>query len=354
MTLIATYKKFDIPVLLGDVLITGGGKESYCKKINKVSSNFVIGWTGRKLNAVTVLKPLFETFGNKKVSMKEVEEFLLSFDTSQFIGDENENKLLMSGWIIDDEEYSFLWNGNYNNFETKELFFDEGNGIFLGSGSNFFEGLLQESEEVPIHTSNSDLYFQAVGSVLKEVCALTNGEYPATNKSWRNGFGFAYEVLIYDGNRFNYLDNILYLTVDVQTTKDWEIIKYSVVPYIYHHKVYGNISLFQVSKNVEGSDDIWQNYVGKGYGNDVKGHLMIETAIWGKVRVLSYKSQCYCLTIRIINQSKNKVIPGFLGFIGNEFFTVEQNTNLATFKFSPTFHSIIQNIIDNSRDAKWF
>lgn len=348
MTLIAAYKENEVPILLGDVLTTNAFKsEFHCKKIIKISSNFVIAWTGMKSYAMDVLKSLMQQFQDKLVTMNEVEKFLLNFDISSFLEDEN---LTLIGWVIDDKTYCFEWFSNLNKYEYKEIYYLENErGFFAGSGSKFFEGLLQESEESTYESSTSNQELQALGKVLKEVCALTNAEYLAVDKSWRQGFGFGYEILFYNGKSFVYVDDILYFTLDIYTTEDWTLSQYTVCPYFYRYKTFGNISLFQVQKNLDSFNDIHQYYVGKGFGNDVENYLMIQNSIRGKQMILSNKANCYCLTIRIINGKK--AIPFFLTVFGkkNDLIKLDQKGNSTIFGFSPSFHKLIQSYIDNNK-----
>lgn len=348
MTLIAAYRENETPILLGDVLITNRfNDEFHCKKIVKISPNFVIGWTGMKSYAMSVLKELFFKFKNKIVTMKEIERFLLEFDTSKFLDDEN---LTMLGWVIEEKQYCFEWFSEVNKYDYKEIYYLESEkGFFAGSGSDFFEKLLKESKNFYYEFSASNQQIQALGKVLQEVCSLTNAEYLATDKSWRERFGFGYEVLIFNGKEFNYLDNILYFTLDAFTTEDWELLKYEVLPYLYRYKTFGNISLFQIQKNTKDRADIHQHYVGKGYEKDVQSFLELQNAIRGKQLLLSNKAAYYCLSIRIINGKK--VMPCFLGIFGNDnnLFNLNQKGNLTMFEFSPIFHSILQKTIEANK-----
>lgn len=352
MTLIAAYKEYDIPILLGDVLITSGGSEFHCKKINKITPNFVIGWTGLKINAMSVIRQLFRTFGGKQVSMQDVENFLLNLDTSQFLGAENEIKLNMLGWVVDNnKKYCFGWYSALNNDEYKQLIFLDENekGLFAGSGSKFFEGLLQDRANFNFHSPQLTPYSKAVGRVLNEICALTNAEYLAIDKSWRNGFGFAYEVLIYDGEEFNYLNNIMYFTLNIFTASDWKILNYEVLPILYRYRTYGNISLFQISNNGINNNETHQYYVGRGYDNDAKKHVEFITAVEGHLPILTPKSNYYCLTIRTINQ--NKCCVGMMTIFGNNntFFRINYKNNYVIFSFSPTFHRLLKDSIEANK-----
>lgn len=290
MTLIAAYKVHNTPILLGDVLITGGASETHCKKINKISANFVIGWTGRRINALAVLKDLYKVFGGKRVSMSEVERFLVEYDTSSF-------QLIMSGWVINEGEHCFVWNSGYNEMGVKELVYDEeGNGFFNGSGGNFFQSLLNE-KLAHGESPGMNNYTKAKMRALSEMCSLTNGEYLAVDRTWRDRFGFSYEALIYNGKEFKYIDDILFFTLDMLIDENRKLRDLKVVSMFYRYKNFGKYSLFQISRAKEGPTDLY--CVGTGLESPQQIEHLI--TLRGGAKPLRLQSRYYCLTARVYN-----------------------------------------------------
>src|SRR5438477_1144938 len=124
MTLVAAYKVDDVPLLLGDFLITSGELSGTRKKIHFISPNFVVGWSGDLWAARPVLKALHDQFDNAHVQYGTLEKLLTQFPTEE-LGSLN---VQIVGWVVDDEARCFLWRSDY----PSELFYD--NEYFIGSG----------------------------------------------------------------------------------------------------------------------------------------------------------------------------------------------------------------------------
>ena len=65
MTLVAAYKHFEVPVLVGDMAVTMSGDHKFRtlrKKIYRISPNFVIGWTGHQYYCKKNNKLIMEGF----------------------------------------------------------------------------------------------------------------------------------------------------------------------------------------------------------------------------------------------------------------------------------------------------
>lgn len=205
MTLIAAYRPHGIPVLLGDFLITGGGSETSNKKIYRVSSNFVIGWTGYKILAATVLRQLLDNFQDRVVTVAEIERFLVNYEIEQSSLDQ----LLLIAWIVENNNpRCFLWNYAY----PRELFYQAE--CFAGSGEEKFKELkTRDSLEGSWNMLKTNVEL-AIQSTLIKAAELYSDEI-LDKMNRRQGFGYGYELLYFDGTQFRYLDNIAYLGMDI-------------------------------------------------------------------------------------------------------------------------------------------
>lgn len=83
MTLIAGFRSFDTPVLIGDFLITDGdAKSGLQKKVLLVADNFALAWTGHLLAADSVVKSLQSSLDLAAVTLKSVRAILTDPATS--------------------------------------------------------------------------------------------------------------------------------------------------------------------------------------------------------------------------------------------------------------------------------
>ncbi len=191
MTLIAAYRPYGIPVLFGDFLITGGVVKSTNKKIYKISPNFVIGWTGRKIEALGIFRDIFSKFEDKVVTIREVEEFLTRIPEDKYA-----QNLHLIGWVIDKKApYCFLWNIQY----PQELFFAPYHTD--GSGSEKFNELMMQDVAGSPFESLETITQQAIYSVLSKATQLYSDEAMERINQGR-GFGHGYELLYFNGPEF--------------------------------------------------------------------------------------------------------------------------------------------------------
>jgi hypothetical protein len=344
MTLIAAYQEYDTPLLVGDVLITTPfGDEYHTKKIHKISPNFVIGWTGYRDNAMQILPKIYKKFGGKRVQISEIEEYLLNYDVSRFIGkDEWEDKLILSGWVINDEKYCFKWSDLFNHSGLTQLAYPSiKEGTINGSGAKFFKNLLKEKPTINILAPEMSDYAKAVFQSLKEVGALINGEYLADDTSWRNRFGFGYEILAYDGKEFKYVDTITTITVNVLLDDNANITHQNIAPNFFKYKNLGNLSLIQ--KSLLGSSDIYQYFISRGWDSKTYLENLIESH---RYQILPPQSDYYCLTIRFFNPN---LCHGLFAVFhaNNPFMKVSYIKGIVVFSFSPDFHNLLKEIIES-------
>src|ERR1700733_11581611 len=130
MTLVAAFPMREIPVLIGDFLLTDNQVNAnhmfiptrpelqyvastpkkrriagLRKKIHKVGERLVVGFTGDFLPGEKLLKALINQFGNKSPTKTELEKFLAE------IAIINKHKTKLVGWIWENRPLCFEWDG---------------------------------------------------------------------------------------------------------------------------------------------------------------------------------------------------------------------------------------------------
>ena len=339
MTLIAAYKTEGVPVLLGDFLITRDDSdiETHRKKIHKISSNFVVGWTGSLFTATRFYRDLYSAFENQIVTKNAVENFLVTYDTEIFIGKD----LVILGWIAEEKEnYCFRWRADY----SEMVFYDEQyEGFFHGSGSEFYENLLKEKGNINYGGQN-DNYDKAIFTVLNEVSALTNAEYLTTNKSWRNRYGFAYEILYLKDGGFKYVDDVFFTTIDILVDDNGDPIDPSVAQFLpeldhllYKYRNFEKFSLVQIFNPNNNSTDLCL------INGITSGTEDIQKFIEQGIKLLPFESFYKCFTYRILDIDKRFIDGGSVILHGDSSLIEILQTEKGTFfLLSPEFYKIIK------------
>lgn len=234
MTLIAAYRPLGVPVLLGDFLITGGEKFSTSKKIYRISKNFVVGWTGRKYQAATILRRLFEEFEDKVVTKEQVESYLVSLPEKEIRGD----MLHIIGWIIDENPVCFLWNSLFHH----KLFYEPY--VASGSGSDeFIRQFTQKTMQVGVESTTIKVKDAILSTLMLTGNLYSDEMLERLNR--KKGFGHGYEILYFDGNEFLFLDDVLFIGADFIIDPEqhsFEMIQYNTH---FHYYCFGSHSLMR-------------------------------------------------------------------------------------------------------------
>lgn len=137
MTLLAAFTAFEIPILVGDLLITRNfSRDSTRKKIHILSSNCVIGWTGFLDSAEIVFKKLFEEIDSNNCELSVLEETLTSFSADEFKG----SPVKLVGWIVEETVRCFRWDSRI----PKRLNFPES--AFDGSAGVVLQNMMEDTE----------------------------------------------------------------------------------------------------------------------------------------------------------------------------------------------------------------
>ncbi len=215
VTLIAAYRENGIPILLGDFLTSAGGQPvGQKKKAHLISQNLVIAWTGYVLAAQPVLHDLYTEFNARLVTKSELEHFLKNYPLKNF----GSLDVRLIGWLIDDGQHCFRWNSLY----PQELFYDEYH--YDGSGDKTFEKLAGPGSGQGVADKES-IKVAIAGSLTLTGKLITDELLFRRNQS--SGFGHAYEILYFDGEKFKYLDKVMYVLADLLFDENSKVAKYN-------------------------------------------------------------------------------------------------------------------------------
>lgn len=295
MTLIASFRQNGIPVLVGDLLISGFDYDVPRKKIVRINDQFVVGWAGSLWDAHKIMIPDIRTrFASNSPTRGELDEYFAAIDVSQFYGE-----LVLVGWGVDAEGvYPYRWKGGKN--VNGQFRCDISENYIEGTGSKFFE---EELEHIPLKSHGQiqepDDLEKATSSVLVVMTRLTNGEYLSVDKSWREQFGFGWETLIYNGRSFEYLSDILYLTIDFEIDQLHKIRGYRVLPDLRRYTSFGDWSVLDIRS--EGSD-LHRHLIGEPDDDKeaVERKQAGLIAIYGSIAYRLPKIKKICVTYRFI------------------------------------------------------
>jgi hypothetical protein len=232
MTLVSAFRSFDQPVLLGDFLITRQGESfSLRKKLRRLSDRLVVGWTGHLIAAQRILRELEPLASGPGMSRDALSLFLTDFETPEGTG------IALTGWIADqDVPEAFKWGSSYR----QEVFWGEP--WHLGSGGQTIEAMAGEGLRSPGESRPSPL-----GALVSVITRLLADEVRAqANRTL--GFGHAYEALYWAGDRFLYLDNILYLTLLAAFDDQGKLESLELKDPAYKYSARGELAVITISR----------------------------------------------------------------------------------------------------------
>lgn len=230
MTLIAAFPVHGVPVLVGDLLLTADadeGSQSFLptvpeaaarlpetigarvagvtKKVHLIGTRLAVAWCGRRFVASAVIRRLYEEFSSSEATTERLTDILASFIDNQ---DENISIQLI-GWIVDPIPRCFRWNSMW----PSELFFNDAD--FDGSGENMFRETLNLPREARASYGHGISSPQEAAFYLLAKTSNLVAREIWTADTLANRFGYCYDIAIFDGARFRYLDQIAYFTWQV-------------------------------------------------------------------------------------------------------------------------------------------
>jgi hypothetical protein len=194
-----------VPVLLGDALITGAGRQGARRKLHLMSSNFAVGWTGHLIAARMVVEELAREFTGRSVTLEQVRQNLSQHTAEEF----GPMTVHLVGWLVDDKPRAFLWKSS----SPHEIFEDDE--YLDGSGADAFKAHLMGArvagqERTIWDTINSALY----------IAGRLHADELTVRFARSQGFGYAYEILYFHEGTFHPLTNVLYVVGEFRFNRD--------------------------------------------------------------------------------------------------------------------------------------
>ena len=225
MTLIAANKFCETPVLFGDTLISGPSDivepvptqpthnfvkffknadivpVGFRKKIYIISQNLVVGWTGHLVVAKNILSQINSQFEGTHVTLEAFEKFMKQMHDFE----NNDMMVLIIGWLINGENsHCFLWNSSF----PGELFYDDR--FYIGSGEHFAEELMKPFDMSSSSENFDSLAEKAIFCSLAKLSTALTSEI-VSGKNLLDYFGFIYELIYFDRDKFKQVNKITYL-----------------------------------------------------------------------------------------------------------------------------------------------
>jgi hypothetical protein len=224
MTMIAAFRINDVPVLMGDFLVSDklrGVKHSYIstmphlsqaqpepgrsrvrsliKKIHKIGDRLVVGFTGRLNEGTDLMKELHKRYGTSKaIRYRDLQSFLSS---QRFSGEKN---MELIGWIWEERPLCFHWK------EVNPELLNIVPSAYTGSGGKHFHDEIMRADFCGISDQLKTAVEKAIyisttkaGKVL--MCELTGGR-----NITEHAYGFGAEAIYWDGAKFSYVENVVF------------------------------------------------------------------------------------------------------------------------------------------------
>jgi hypothetical protein len=210
MTLIAGFEFNESPILIGDLVLSAGNRRTALRrKVVRVSDRFAISWSGNSRTADTFFRRMEKKFQNRTYTFKNVRKFLLSFTENEF-GSFDLFGIAIIGSIVEKKRSkTFFWRIDY----PCE--------VFTGEFHIWGEGV--KATELPIEQLSIQNYMKEatdngtlpIMAALAYVAVLMRREVVNFNDLDNTKFGHCYEVIFFDGEKFRFLSDISFLTIEL-------------------------------------------------------------------------------------------------------------------------------------------
>lgn len=232
MTLIAGFRAYSFPVLLGDLVLSANDQRvGVKKKVHRIAPNCAIAWTGSLFVAEQVFRVLRQRFTGENIRKEELEETLTSLEKhkgeSLFV--------VIIGWLIGEEQFCFRWRSDWPN----EIFYGEP--LYDGTGDAVIEKFAGPTEIRDKENPNLADLELAVDECLNFTTHRMSMEMSADRNHLT--FGHAYEIVYYANSEFHYVDDILYLGLTIQFDEQGKITAEEFSNVVYKYRVFGEYSV---------------------------------------------------------------------------------------------------------------
>jgi hypothetical protein len=233
LTLIAGFRAFGVPILIGDFLLTQRGQPSGLgKKLRLLRANCAVAWTGRQLAAEYVIRFLDEALAPGQTTRVELEDCLRRCKVAEL----GELSVRIVGWVVDEREHCFRWNSAYSH----EVFYDEP--IFDGSGDDAIKTMIERRFVNDPKEPTLVSVERAVDAALDIAANLISDEtFGGANRS--QGFGHAYEVLYLEDRAFHYVTDVLYVLLAFSASEHGKLANPTLCRPVYKYQALGELSV---------------------------------------------------------------------------------------------------------------
>ncbi|MEP0798510.1 hypothetical protein, partial [Funiculus sociatus] len=241
MTLVVALMINNLPVILGDVLLSGHELDrsisiptiddiyeifpegsgwsitNLKQKVNIINDNLIIGWAGSYVAARVIISELKTRSTTQSFTKNSLEDFFMEVngDINTWIAKE---EVSFIGWIKDLEvfhPFSYSFNGALiHEVESPKY----GKIKICGSGTDDMKELLEKVSRPYSKKSSNLTDFDNVIIESLTFCGWFFADEMSTSRSLRQYYGGAYEIATYveEENKFKKIDDITYLTWVVQ------------------------------------------------------------------------------------------------------------------------------------------
>jgi hypothetical protein len=237
MTLIAGFRAYGVPMLLGDFLLTSERREAGLrKKVRRLRPSCVVAWTGALFVAERVLLHM-DTTWSQTPTREELDACLLAYDSSGH----GSHGVHFIGWVIDEAgEHSFRWSSGV------PLVVFDAEPAYDGTGAETVSniaGPTNITEPSNPHVSNVE---NAIQASLRIVTQLM-GDESFARRNRLKGFGHYYELLCWTGDRFDYVDDVLCAIVVVPISDDEQKIENPFVAgSLYKYRAFNELAVIDM------------------------------------------------------------------------------------------------------------
>jgi hypothetical protein len=175
------------------------------KKLHRINDDLALGWTGPLSFAKEIVGDLHRAFHSTTCSYDQLKDFLARYPV-QSLGRE---PFALVGWVTDvptGKGVCFRWDSTSPHQPRC------GSPQLAGTGEWTMASILGDRRDPA--SPASDVYTAAAGEGLYDLATLQMDELVGQSYQ-RERFGFAYEVLVHANGRFEYVDDVLFMALDV-------------------------------------------------------------------------------------------------------------------------------------------
>jgi hypothetical protein len=331
LTLIVVKELFKTPVLIGDVLVSSTPihpeKRSFptqppnklldsektfknylpsntYRKVYIISDNFAVGFAGDVGGAAKLMRRIFTAFAGQSMTLELWEKFI----TSQHSHTSN---FTLIGWIVENEKRSaFRWESKSPSHLAK------GNQYYAGSGEEEARRIFREPESYT--TPTTDDTEKALLCSLDHISTLIAFELLIAS-NLEKLFGLCYELILYNGNKFIYVDDVNYLHYYFNWHADRpDKLEGGIAKFRIHYKNFGDYSCCTISNH--------------RYEPHIDGFLVIKPIFgekaqekWAPAKSLYHRfdSQYFCNFVFIDGSDGKHMKKGFIVERGSSYLPIQ-------------------------------